>query len=431
MTSRWSLRWAILLIGLAAYGPALRTGFLYDDHLLIETNPALRSWSGATLRQDFTSGIFPHTQSSVDFYRPVQTLSTRLEYTLWRLRPLPYHLTNLLLHLANALLLNELLLLLGAEALLAALAGGMFAAHPVIVEGLLMVSGRGELLGLFFMFLSIWAYLRDPRRGWIWSAAAFLFAVFSKESAVLTPVLIALLLAFQKSPARRYRGLLPMAGLAGTYLLLRENALGRTGLDLTGMQPIRFLGMVFPRVLLHYGRLIVFPYDLHTDRILTPAGLQGLALSAGVILAGLAVATRGPRWLRLAGLWFVLNLLPKTVMMMSGSFLSDHWAYPLLPSILVPLAWALARAWTLPRARARAAGQLACAFLLFAEISWVHVQIKRRNTDEKLYRSALRYPTTSTMSYNLAMLLVHQGRIDEARPYLQALHLPVPSSRIP
>src|SRR5205823_3847312 len=147
-------RWVLLLLGVAAYAPSLSAGFLYDDHLLIESNLALRSWP--TWPQDFSSGVFHHlTASGTDFYRPLQTLSTRIEYSLWKLRPRPYHLTNLLLHLGNALLLYELLLALGCASLLATLTGSLFVTHPVIVEDLLMVSGRGELLGLFFTLACI------------------------------------------------------------------------------------------------------------------------------------------------------------------------------------------------------------------------------------------------------------------------------------
>jgi hypothetical protein len=74
---------AIVLLGLAAYAPVLSTGFLYDDHLLIESNEALRDWS--TVSRDFTQSIFgPNSPSGL--YRPLQSVMNRVEYSLWRLQ---------------------------------------------------------------------------------------------------------------------------------------------------------------------------------------------------------------------------------------------------------------------------------------------------------------------------------------------------------
>src|SRR5204862_7072498 len=139
-----------ILLGLAAYSPALPTGFIYDDHILIDSIPFIRSWSIANLRHDFSSGVFDYPGTHAGFFRPIQILSTRMEYSLWQLHPFPYHLTNLLLHLGNALLLYELLLAMGFMLWAALLASCLFVAHPIIVEDLLMVSGRGDMLVFFF-----------------------------------------------------------------------------------------------------------------------------------------------------------------------------------------------------------------------------------------------------------------------------------------
>src|SRR5262245_44048012 len=100
----------LVLLGFLAYGPTLRVGFLYDDHILIESNPALRSWSPSVLKNDLSTGMFRHPRGQgTDFFRPLQTWSTRLEYSLFGLHPFPYHLTNWLFQVGNALLLYILL----------------------------------------------------------------------------------------------------------------------------------------------------------------------------------------------------------------------------------------------------------------------------------------------------------------------------------
>src|SRR3989338_8816354 len=110
---RLSRRYQLMIgvLALTAYAPTLRMGFLWDDHVMIEANPALHQWSWQNLKHDFTTDVFDHQGDP--YYRPAQTLMNRLDYTLWGARPVGFHLTNLLFHLANALLIAELVLALG------------------------------------------------------------------------------------------------------------------------------------------------------------------------------------------------------------------------------------------------------------------------------------------------------------------------------
>jgi hypothetical protein len=415
-----SPRWVILLLGVAAYAPALSTGFLYDDHLLIENNSKLRSWTN--LSQDFSSGVFQDTSSQgVEFYRPLQTLSTRIEYSLFRLHPLPYHLTNLLIHLGNTLLLYELFLLLGWGSWVALLASSLFVTHPVIVEDLLMVSGRGELMGFFFGLSSILLLCRGGYPSLTLGLPVYGLALLSKESAMVTPAWMAAVLYAQNRKWRCYTVLIPMLLISAGYLSLRRYVLSR-GLGLSTLPyPVPFFIKAFPVVLFRYVRIIIFPWDLHTDRVLPPLPAVWPLALIGFLLLSIWIFWKGPRWARFGWLWYVLTFLPKSLLMMTGSFMSDHWAYPAVPAVALPLAIVLSKAWTTSWTPSRFYGQAACVLLLFSEISWTHYQIYSRNTDEKLYRSALRYPTTITMKYNLASLLFYQERFLEALPVFESL----------
>src|SRR3954469_23667787 len=91
----------IVVLGIAAYARTLTVGFLWDDHVTIEMNPSLRSWSLSKLHHDFVSDAFDHQGNA--YYRPMSALTARLDYTLWGLKPFGYHLTNLLVHLGNSL----------------------------------------------------------------------------------------------------------------------------------------------------------------------------------------------------------------------------------------------------------------------------------------------------------------------------------------
>src|SRR5258708_5748713 len=109
--------------------------------------------------------------------------------------------------------------------------------------------------------------------------------------------------------------------------------------------------------------------------------------------------------------------------MMAGSFMSDHWAYPTWPALALPLAWGLSRAWKSRRpayrSGRRTAAQALWVALLCAEIGGVYWNVATRNTDEKLYRSALHHTSSPVMKYNLGLVLLRQGRPAEALSYLE------------
>src|SRR5208282_5277429 len=116
----------VLLVGLVllAYFPALRGQFLWDDDANVTENVPLRSLDGLR-RIWFELGA---TQQ----YYPVTHTSFWLEYHLWGLNPLGYHVTNVCLHALNAILLWLILRRLGVKG--AWLGAAVFALHPVQVE---------------------------------------------------------------------------------------------------------------------------------------------------------------------------------------------------------------------------------------------------------------------------------------------------------
>src|SRR6185437_13958278 len=183
----------LVLLGLVAYAPVLKVPFIWDDHTMIETNPRIRAWRWAAIHHDFTSDVFEGHGDA--YYRPAQTESDRIDYSIWRLHPFGYHLTNLLAHIANALLLEALLILMGLPLLTAFICASLFVVSPIGVEQLIIVAGRAELLGLTFGLLSL--VFLAKRSSWKNALAAYAFfavALLFKESAVVTPVLGALVL---------------------------------------------------------------------------------------------------------------------------------------------------------------------------------------------------------------------------------------------
>lgn len=164
----------IPLIALAAifiYLPTLKSGFLWDDIQII-THPL---HIGNNPYAFFFGGDV--------YYRPLIHLSMNLDYSLWHLDPLGFHVTNILLHAINSILVFLAAFYLiesritasetgisGKNRLLQStwtpfLAALFFALHPIHTESVAWISGRSDMIATLFFLLAFLAYLTYERDG--------------------------------------------------------------------------------------------------------------------------------------------------------------------------------------------------------------------------------------------------------------------------
>src|SRR5262245_22613822 len=143
----------LVLLTTAAYVPSLQGGFIIDDDVLLTGSPLIKSADGVY--------SFWFTTKPVDYW-PVSNTSLWLEWRLWGSDPTGYHVTNLVLHLLNALLIWWILQALAIPgAFLGAL---LFALHPVNVQPVAWITQRKTLLAMFFSLLAIVCLLRSEAR---------------------------------------------------------------------------------------------------------------------------------------------------------------------------------------------------------------------------------------------------------------------------
>jgi Flp pilus assembly protein TadD len=227
----------VTLAVLAFFSPALRNDFVWDDYTLLVDNKHFRGLGWAELRWMFSTFHLGH-------YQPLSWLTLALDYLVWGMNPFGYHLTNLVLHAANAVLFYFLalrLLSLGlperfkpdhlgirAAALFAAL---VFSVHPLRVESVAWATERRDVLSGFFFLAAILCYLRanvspqssSERRRYLSAAlGAYVLSLLSKASGVGLPIVLLLLDIY---PLRRLGGNPATWFVAGTKRIWLEKIL--------------------------------------------------------------------------------------------------------------------------------------------------------------------------------------------------------------
>jgi tetratricopeptide (TPR) repeat protein len=174
----------LLLLGLA-YSPVYYAGFIWDDPDYVTENPTLRSLGGLY-------DIW-FTPKAIPQYYPLVHTSFWIEYQLWGLNPLGYHITNILLHFLGSLVVYRILRHQNIPC--PELITLIFALHPVQVESVAWITERKNLLSLLFYMLSLFHFLQfmqnEQKRGkYFLSLGFFLAALLSKTTACSLPAAI-------------------------------------------------------------------------------------------------------------------------------------------------------------------------------------------------------------------------------------------------
>lgn len=235
--SRWHARAALaalLVVVCLIYGRTLAFDFVWDDHQLVRHNALVTGQRGASdiWRTHLFEGAQPGTPGT--FYRPLVIMSYRGDWALYG-APWGFHLTNVLLHFVTTLCVLLAVRRFGARwsyALAAALLFALWSGHS---EPVSWISARTDLLlacGAALALLCVLHLLlgtRSPRLCLAFLPLACAIALFSKESALLLPPLLAGLLLLRRSLLSRARLIWALGGLLlpmVAYLAMRSAALG-------------------------------------------------------------------------------------------------------------------------------------------------------------------------------------------------------------
>src|SRR5438132_336409 len=451
----WLVPLLVAFVTLTAFLPALQNGFVnWDDDINFLRNVHYRGLGPSELRWMFTTSI------GTGQWIPLTWLTLGLDYILWGMRPAGYHLTNVLLHAANAsvfffVVLRLLTLALPgpaerghALAVSAGFAALVFAIHPLRVESVAWVTERRDVLSGLLFLLTLFSYLRAADggargRGWYWlSVAVFVCALLSKSMVVNLPVVLLILdvyplrrlggaIGWWSEPARRvYVEKIPfvlLAAAASAIAVMAQvsvhAAASLAQLSLPGRLVVSAYGLGF------YLWKMVVPVNLsplyELPRTMDPVA-PPFILSYALVLAitAIVLALRRPvPGLPAAWVAYVVVLLPVLGILQSGpQIAADRYTY------LAGLGWAsLAGAGLLSTWRRWPPFVLTClAFVLlscFGTLTWNQVEVW--HDSEKLWTHALAIdPKTSMAQFGLGRVRADQGKPAEAiEHYRQALNI--------
>ncbi len=424
----------LLLVGvvLIAYGTVWQFEFVnIDDDLYLTDYPQIQrglSWDNV---------LWSLTAMEAAFWHPLTWLSHMLDTQLFGLNPAGHHVTNLLLHIANVLLLFALLHRMTGALWLSAWVAVLFALHPLNVESVAWVSQRKTVLSTMFWLLTLLAYVSYARKPcwkrYLGMMGIFVLGLMAKPMLVTLPCVLLLLdywplgrlgkdpkefwARLPKLAAEKLPLFIPVAIASG----LAIQAQAQMG-SISSWQGLS-LGIRVANAVLAYGlylKKMVWPTNLAVFYPHPGSSLQaGPVALAALVLVGLSLGlwwkNRRSPYLLVGWLWYLGTMVPVSgLIQVGGHAMADRYAYVPLMGLFIILVWGtadLAQTLHLPKAWLLGAGL--CVVIVL--IGTVRLQLSHWRNSFTLFQHALESTENNHMAHsNLGIAFLNTNDLDEA-----------------
>ncbi len=428
----WLFGVLLAALTIFAYYPAWHGGFLWDDDDYIINNKLLTApdgWQRIWFSLDSPSQYFPLTYSTF-----------RIEHALWGLNPTGYHWVNLLLHVANALLVWAVLARLKVPG--AWLAAAVFALHPVQVESVAWISERKNVLMAFFFLLTLLAWIafvdertKRPRFFYCPALVFYALALSAKTTACTLPAALFLVLWLRKRPINRQRifQIIPflLMGIAMGLLAVwwERYRQGTIQAAFPFLSPLERVLVASRAVCFYLSKLIwpsnlTFIYPKWSLSAAQPLDYIWLLAGVGLCVAIYFVRRYVGRGVEVAAAFFVITLSPVLGFIMlytfRYTFVADHYQYL---ACIGPIALASAGVVTFADAFKQSRGLIlsaaVCVLAVLGVLTWR--QSVMYGDNEALWRVTLAKNPGCWMAHNnLGFVLFEKGQFDQAIAHYQA-----------
>ncbi len=389
----------IILLSFTIYFNTFFNPFVYDDHFFIVDNFEIRS-----LKNIPSYFLEP---SVGNLYRPLRTVLYSVTFFIWGLNPVGYHLNAVLLHTLISILVYLIIFEIVSNRRFSLIAALLFVTHPIHTERVANMTASFDLLGILFIFLSIWLYIKYSKdnklKNIVLSVVFFLLGLFSSEEVLMTPLYI-LLYEFGKDANKASRKIkmgvffiIMVSFLALRYLVLGQ--IGRTTEYFMGNFTTRVLSTAV--IFLRYLKILLFPFGLTVDYHVTLYGslsflpiIGFLVILAITLIALLNRRKNFPVYFFLG--WFLISLIPFSNILPVTTFRADRYLFTASFGFVALISYALL---SLEKKYKKAAFVLIILFLL----GYCYGTILRNNewsSDIGLQEIAVRRQPKSSVAYN-------------------------------
>jgi len=462
----WLFPTLVAVVTCATFFPALSNDFVnWDDELTLVTNARYRGFSWSELKWMFTTVHMGH-------YQPLSWLSFALDYSLWGLVPLGFHLTNILLHSINAVLVYFIALRLFDSNLpktttdnrLALIAISCFTAllfslHPLRAESVAWATQRRDVLSACFLLSTILIYLTTvgkpmasgAYKRWMAGAiAAFAASLFAKAAGITFPVVLLVLdiyplgrlsgfprkwfdrdqrwVLWEKAPFFLLAVIFGIIALFAQHDASALKAIERYGIASRIAQGFYGVGFYLGKTVIPTNLSPLYELPVQHNALDWPFVVSGLAV-IGISFGLFHLRYRWPAGLA-SWVIYIVILFPVLGIAQSGpQLVADRYSYlsclpwALLAGSAVSYVWRRYGFDQTPGLFAASFGVGLVTLGGLGVLTWVQVQIW--HDSEKLWRHTVAVrPDSATAHYNLGVVFSQRGAIDAAeRHYKKSLEL--------
>jgi len=426
----------------AVYWPVLKHDFVkYDDDKYITDNRRVQG--GIT----WDSVVWAFTEAHFHMWHPLTTLSQMLDCQLYGLVPGRHHLTSLLLHLANTVLLFLVLKRMTGAVWPSAFVAAVFGLHPLQVESVAWLAERKNVLSGFFSILTIGAYVRYAERPGInrllLVVLVFGLCIMTKPMVVTLPFVLLLLdywplgrLKPGRQPKEEDLSQSKPVGLPLWHLILEKVPLFALAalLSVITYSVQKSGGVVSALERLPLDSRIanaVISYVTYIEKMIWPSGLAVFyphpggnfsvvrAVVCGVLLVSLTILfiypARRRKYLAVGWLWYVGTLVPVIGLVQVGAQArADRYMYITMIGLLAIIAWLVNDAAVRWR-NLKMVAAVATVVALSAAMVCTRLQLRHWQNSTTLFRHALDVTHNNVVMHNnYANLLTDAGETEEA-----------------
>ena len=440
----------LIVITLAVFWQVRNHEFVsYDDDVYVIENPHVQA--GLSLE----GFIWASSTTRAANWHPLTWLSHMLDCQLFGLNPSGHHLTNLLLHLANTLLLFVVLNRMTSALWRSAFVAALFALHPLHVESVVWVAERKDVLSTLFWLLTMWGYIwyveRPRLTRYLLTLLAFTLGLMTKPMLVTMPCVLLLL---DYWPLKRFQHSQPGGDTPATTGTFEEQGTPflRLLLEKTPFFALTAASSIVTFLAQRSGGAVsalnVYPvkirianglvsYVSYIGQMVWPRGLAVFyphpgtrlpvwhAVGAGLLLACISIAViraaRRHPYLAVGWFWYLGTLVPVIGLVQVGAqAMADRYTYVPLIGLFIMIAWGapdLLAKWTYRRITLAISAGVVLLILMIC----TRVQVSHWRNNFELFGHALNVTKNNYVAHNsMGNVLMQQGKIEEAIGHFSA-----------